>query len=103
MIALQSLRGAIQCSREGRDLLLGAREVMLIDGLVNPRDDHSCVSGVLAGSVNGVPEPRTVRKSFRHQESTLSTAQGLIQLVCIARRVLLPDKHLRGGLLEMMG
>src|SRR5579863_2642235 len=102
-IALQHLRRAVQRSREGRDLLLSASEVVPIDGLVNSGDDDSCVSGVLAGSVNGVPEPGTVRKSFGHQERPLRVAQCLIQFVCIARRVLLSDQHLRGGLLEMMG
>jgi hypothetical protein len=66
MIALQHLSGPIQRGGKGRNLLLGASEIMLVDGLVNSWDDHGRVSGVLAGSINGVAKPRTIRKSFRY-------------------------------------
>ena len=75
---------------------------MLVDGLVNSGDDHGGVSSVLAGSIDGMAEPGTIRQSLGHEKRALCVAQGPVHLGGIAGIVLLPDKNLRCGLFEVM-
>jgi len=49
-VLLQNLNGAVQGSRQGCNLLLGAAKIPTINRLVHPRNHHGCVPGVLSGA-----------------------------------------------------
>src|SRR5439155_8179042 len=61
-------------------------------------------AGIFSWRVDGVTEPRAVRQAlpWRHQQSALGIAQGLIQASSVAQRILLPRQNLRSSSLEVM-
>src|SRR5215813_6579229 len=66
--AFQDFSRSIQHSGKRVNLLFGGFLATLVNGFIDARDHHGRIPGVLAGGIDGMPEPRAVGKAFGQEQ-----------------------------------